>query len=215
MSHRRSEPTGARRRAAAVVVMVALLIGFGATPTVFDRGAFAAPTDPDDPPVSTDPGVASTVPDTAPPSVEEPVWSDPGVPDTSWEPQTPATDWQPADEGSGQWVPETAAPSDPPRTAGAAPMTTTENLLIGPSTTAAPSTTVAKRSLSGSSVTRTDGSSDPKVWAVVAGLVAIAVALGVATFLYWRRTRPAPDGSGTDRPRTRFSDLTITSPDPG
>lgn len=93
-------------------------------------------------------------------------------------------------------------------------MTTTENLLIGPSTVPAPSTTVARRSLSGSSVTTSGGSSDPKVWAVVAGLTLVGIGLGAATFLYWRRTRPEGDGDSDGTARGRFADLTVTPADP-
>lgn len=200
-----------------IVVGTFLLVGgavFGVSSSS-DRGAWAVRADPDEPPVSSDPGVVSTVPPTPAPTAEPPPWTEPATPDTAWTPETTVPEWEAPVQESEQWVPESAVPTDPPQSTQPAPMTTTENLLIGPSTTPAPSTTVERRSLSGSSVTRTDGSSDPKVWAVVAGLGAVAVGLGVATFLYWRRTRPDGEDSGGDRPRSRFSDLTITTPDPG
>ncbi|MBS1848949.1 MAG: hypothetical protein JST73_11795 [Actinobacteria bacterium] len=110
-------------------------------------------------------------------------------------------------------------------------MTTTQDLLIGPSTTAAPTTTLAPRHVTDSSVTRTSGSSDPKVWAVSGGLVAVAIALAIATVMFWRRTRPGEgdgsgpgDGPGGDsegpsrrratRGRSRYADLVVTSPEP-
>ena len=93
-------------------------------------------------------------------------------------------------------------------------MTTTQDLLVGPATTVAPTTTATAPDLTSSAVTKTGGNSDPKVWFIVAVLVVIAIGLGVATLLYWRRTRPedptAPPGS---RRSSRYADLMITTPE--
>lgn len=97
-------------------------------------------------------------------------------------------------------------------------MTTTEDLLVGPPPTQATTTTTPHEDLAQSTVTRTGGNSDPKVWAVVAGLVVIALALGVATVYYWRATRPVTEGEEQNRRRggrgrSRYADLVITSPE--
>jgi hypothetical protein len=72
-------------------------------------------------------------------------------------------------------------------------------------------------------VTTSGGSSDPKIWAVVAALALVAVGLGIATVCYWRRTRPTPlsddgdlDGGRRSGPRkrSRYSDLVVSSPEP-
>ncbi len=108
---------------------------------------------------------------------------------------------------------------------GSTPLTTTQDLLVGPPPSSTTTTTVVRQDLSTTAVTHKGGSSDPKVWLVVAGLVLVAVLLGVVTVLYWRRTAPAlqtggdvDDGSGTGgrgRRRqggSRYSDLVITVP---
>jgi len=110
------------------------------------------------------------------------------------------------------------------QTSDTAPMTTTQDLLVGPSTTPAPTTTAPRQDLTTTAVTRKGGSSDPKIWMIVAALVLVAVGLGLATFLYWRRTRPVAadevdgpgrgpsSGRGSRKRSSRFSDLVITVP---
>ena len=118
------------------------------------------------------------------------------TPDTAVVDTTPATDppatayqdpgnngQSSADNGQRQ-----AQPAQ--QTSDTAPMTTTEDLLVGPSTTPAPTTTAPRQDLTTTAVTRKGGSSDPKIWMIVAALVLVAVGLGFATVLYWRRTRP-------------------------
>jgi hypothetical protein len=186
-----------------------------------------------------DPTVAPTSPDTPPPTVA-PTAPSPSVdqttPQTAAPTSSPATVWDQADssnQSSGQWQPPSQAAASRNFQAtddgGVAdtttpPMTTTEDLLVGPATTRAPATTVAPRDVTGSSVTRSGGSSDPKIWAIVAALAAVAVGLGVATVSYWRRTRPTVDGRddergdddrrATSRRRSRYADLVVTSPEP-
>ncbi|HET8930387.1 MAG TPA: hypothetical protein VFN21_07010 [Acidimicrobiales bacterium] len=107
-----------------------------------------------------------------------------------------------------------------PDVAGDTPMTTTENLLVGPPPSTATTTTVVRQDLSTTAVTHKGGSSDPKVWLDVVGLVLVALLLGVSTFMYWRRTTPSSSGLDDDREgRTgkrargsRYSDLVITVP---
>lgn len=74
------------------------------------------------------------------------------------------------------------------------PATTTDDLLNGPTTvptTAASSTTVVPAVPDGSA----DNDDTRKVWAIVIGLVAVAVALSVLTIGYWRRTRPTGEAA--------------------
>lgn len=49
---------------------------------------------------------------------------------------------------------------------------------------------------SGADGTGSSASEDRKVWAVVGGLVAVALALSLLTIRYWRQTRPMPVRSG-------------------
>ena len=99
-------------------------------------------------------------------------------------------------------------------------MTTTENLLIGPPPSTAAPTTIPQQNLNSTAVARKSAGSDPKIWAVVAGLVLLAIALGIATAMYWRRTDPRDiadddeDGGGKRR-QSRYSDLVITVPKSG
>lgn len=44
-------------------------------------------------------------------------------------------------------------------------------------------------------------SEDRKIWAVVAGLVLVAIALTALTVRYWRQTRPGPAGSSISKGR--------------
>ncbi|HET8929035.1 MAG TPA: hypothetical protein VFN21_00115 [Acidimicrobiales bacterium] len=185
-----------------------------------------------------DPTVAPTTPGTATPSAAP--TSTPSVEPTSSPTDAPATSsaatWDQSgssDQSSEQWqAPSQSIASQSPQStydAGVTatttpPMSTTQDLLVGPSTTRAAPTTVAPRDVTGSSVSRTGGSSDPKIWAIVAALGAVAVGLGVATVFYWRRTRPEAEAPGDDdgdqtsrvgsRRRSRYADLVVTSPDP-
>lgn len=185
-----------------------------------------------------DPTVAPTAPGTVTPTVA------PTAPPVSVEPTSPPTDapvtssvatWDQSgssDQSSEEWqAPSQSSASASPQStydAGVTDtttpvMTTTQDLLVGPSTTRAAPTTVTPRDVD-SSVARTGGSSDPKIWAVVGALGAVAVGLGIATVLYWRRTRPEAEatGGGNDdhgnrigsRRRSRYADLVVTSPDP-
>lgn len=200
------EPVPRRQRGpAAAVIVLALVLGvvggLGWGPGG-DRTAGAARGEPD-PPVTVDPGPTVSAPtETAPPVEPEetvPAWTPP--PESVWTPESTAPQWQPPAEDFTATVPATSVAQQSTPTSQNAPMTTTENLLIGPSTTPAPTTTLARRSLSGSSVTRTDGSSDPKVWGIVGALTAVGLGLGLATFFYWRRTDPRAESPG---------DLTVT-----
>ncbi len=227
---------GAHRRTSlrALVVLVAFVIVCGLVATApIAASLVAEPDDPSQTVPASSGSVAPTAPATEPPVTVEPTTPpDQTVPQTSaWTAPNADDQWSaPAGGASGdQWTPDqrtqdqTGATADP----GAAvsettnpPMTTTEDLLVGPSTTRAAATTVPPRDVAGTSVTRTGGSSDPKIWAVVAGLGLVAVALGAATVIYWRRTRPSPVSSaGSDAPRrgsrgrSRSGDLMVTSPD--
>lgn len=110
----------------------------------------------------------------------------------------------------------TAAPS----TSVEVTMTTSENLLVGPPPTTSTPTAIPQQNLNSTTVARKNAGSDPKIWAVVAGLVLLAVALGIATVMYWRRTNPRDiaddDGDGGGKRRqSRYSDLVITVPKSG
>lgn len=195
--------------------------------------AVAEPTGPTAAP-PTQPGtVAPTAPQTDPPQTVDSSPSSSEVPGTS----SPATSrpQNASSNGSGdQWqgssgtissrASESNAVADEPVVTTTPPMTTTEDLLVGPTTTRPAATTVAPRDVTGSSVARTGGASDPKIWAIVAALTLVAVALAVATVLYWRRTRPTgesgagdPGGTGRgskSRKRSRYADLVVSSPEP-
>lgn len=230
---------GAHRRTSlrALVVLAAFVMVCGLVATAPIAASLVA--DPDDPsqtvPASSG-SVAPTAPATDPPVTAEPTTPpDQTVPQTSaWTAPNAADQWSaPAGGASGdQWTPDQRTQDQFGATAGSdeqgaavsettdPPMTTTEDLLVGPSTTRAAATTVPPRDVAGTSVTRTGGSSDPKIWAVVAGLGLVAIALGAATVIYWRRTRPLPVSSGgSDAPRrgprgrSRSGDLVVTSPD--
>lgn len=168
------------------------------------------------PPAST--GVPTTSPDTTPETSVVDTTPNTDPPATNSVPNTdPAGNGQGQNNGQQQYQPDQQTPDT-------APMTTTEDLLVGPSTTPAPSTTVRRQDLTTTAVTRKGGSSDPKIWMIVAALVLVAIGLGLATFLYWRRTRPElvegsdrPDsgsstGRGSRKRSSRFSDLVITVP---
>lgn len=155
------------------------------------------------PPATTVPEVETTIPATSPPTstVET------APPTTS----APQSTWRPQQSGN-TYSSNTVAPRERSNDAGVnsvPPMTTTQDLLVGPSTTPAPTTTVAKRS--SSTVTTSQGKSDPKVWAVVVGLLVVALALGAATVFYARATKPVADTP--QRGRSRYSDLVITPPE--
>ncbi len=99
-----------------------------------------------------------------------------------------------------------SGPTTPSGAGGVEPVpSTTQQLLAGP-TTAAPTT--APSSATGSSSTgsakqvTTQSTDSKKVWAVVAGLVLVAIGLLALTVLYARRTRPSPGDDGDD-PRGR------------
>ncbi len=155
------------------------------------------------PPATTVPEVVTTIPTTSPPtSTVETAPPTTSAPQSTWQPQ----------QNDNTYSSNTVAPRERNNDANAdsvPPMTTTQDLLVGPSTTPAPTTTVAKRS--SSTVTTSQGKSDPKVWAVVAGLLAVALALGTATVFYARATKPVADTP--QRGRSRYSDLVITPPE--
>ncbi len=218
---------GHRRRGVAVLVVTVFVVALGlalsAPGAAIARAVVVRRADPPAPsPTETTQKPQATAPETT---------AAPVTPASTDQPQTsyssPESTYQSQRQSQSRWhseEPDTvvgessqyASEDSSTSTADTAPMTTTEDLLIGPATTPAPTTTVAKRSLSRSTVTRTGGSSDPKIWAVVAGLGAVAIGLGFATFLYWRRTRPTDEGSGERhgrKGRSRYADLVITTPD--
>lgn len=197
-------------------------------------GVVADPGDPTVPAPTQPPPTADTVPQTDPaPTVQETVPSS-QVPETA----PPTTVWNQG--GSSNGSPDRSDSADRSERSGSSQtdddtpsstsmptMTTTEDLLIGPSTTAAPVTTIEPRELSGSSVTTKAGSSDPRIWAVVGALCLVAFGLGCATWWYWRRTNPGEAGTGDrrgdrddkrgrgrSRRRSRYADLVVTSPEP-
>lgn len=55
-------------------------------------------------------------------------------------------------------------------------------------------------------------SEDRKIWAVVGGLVFVALALTVLTFRYWRQTRPAPRPTSTRSGGRRAKTTDETAP---
>lgn len=224
--HRRTCPLGV------LVLALFVLLGGWATSVVVASSAssLARP--------ATDPV------DTTAPQPTQPATTPPTAPDsTSASTQPPATTAPPATGSSGSdgsygsgsqygRQPQGAAAStnsDAGSRSDAAtadttvpPMTTTQDLLVGSVSTPAPTTTLVTRNLTGSSVTQSGGSSDPKIWVVVGALVLVALLLAVATVFYWRRTRPVgggdhggSDGQGrSHRRRSRYSDLVVTSPEP-
>lgn len=104
-----------------------------------------------------------------------------------------------------------------PSTSANVTLTTTENLLIGPPPSTARPTTIPQQNLNSTTVARKSAGSDPKIWAVAAGLVLLAIALGIATAMYWRRTDPRDiadddEDGGSNRRQSRYSDLVITVP---
>lgn len=103
-----------------------------------------------------------------------------------------------------------------------APLTTTENLLVGAPPSTVTTTTIKSMDLTTSKVASRNAGSDPKIWAITAAMALAAIVLAVATVLYWRRTRPIvdldPDSGGSGKGgsrharRSRYSDLVITVP---
>lgn len=224
-----------RSRATTVVVftfaLVALML-LGGLPGSRTERARAASASRFGPPATTAAPPTATGP-TLPASTEAPVTTTVSSPDTSVVDTTPVTDPPVADSvpyqtpaNNQQSNADSGRQQNQPaqQSSDTAPMTTTEDLLVGPSTTPAPTTTVRRQDLTTTAVTRKGGSSDPKIWMIVAALVLVAVGLGLATFLYWRRTRPdavggpdrpdhgSPPGRGSRKRGSRFADLVITVP---
>ena len=75
---------------------------------------------------------------------------------------------------------------DPPTTA---TVTTTEDLLVGETTESTPAPAPTTTTVAGRVQNAADDDART-VWYIVAGLIAVALALVVLTALYWRRTRP-------------------------
>ncbi|CAN5576145.1 hypothetical protein BH10ACT1_BH10ACT1_37500 [soil metagenome] len=89
-------------------------------------------------------------------------------------------------------VPAAAAPrQDPTATTALDPTATTAPTATGlaPTTTAAVTTTTAA---AGGPDTDKVAEEDRKIWLVVGGLVAVAIALLLLTIRYWRHTKPVP-----------------------
>jgi len=99
--------------------------------------------------------------------------------------------------------------------AGPAQDPSTETTVVDPSAEPVPSTTDAPRTGAGS---RRVADENRKIWVVVAGLVAVAVALAWLTIRYWRHTRPvrqpvhSTDGAATTETLAPTLEL---SPAPG
>ncbi len=171
--------------------------------TVAEPPSTAAPTvAPTDPPVTT---VADTTPDTTPYDTT-PVTE----PEQQW---VPPSYEQPVDTTPNYGGSQQAA--TPPSTTDNVTMTTTQNLLVGPPPSTVTTTTIPAQDLTSKNVERKAGGSDPLLWAIVAGLAVVGIALGVTTFLYWKRTHPeAAEGppAGRGRRQSRYSDLVITVP---
>lgn len=221
-------------RGVVVVVVAALVLLGGLASTLPVSAAPGAVRDDPSEPTVAPPTQPATVPPTAAPTA--PPQTTAATPATSEAPETsPPASWNQSSSGdaSDQWqqprssvtgrYSESASDDAAPVATTTPAMTTTQDLLVGPSTTRAAPTTVAPRDVTGSSVTTSGGSSDPKIWAIVAALTLVAVGLGVATVVYWRRTRPAPLADDGDvgggrrsgpRKRSRYSDLVVSSPEP-
>lgn len=169
----------------------------------------------------------STVPETSPPTTIQPVTTGAPVgtdpPGTSPPQRNPGTvapqrRQPPATRSTSNGsrdVADSGSTTSPPTTDDVT-ITTTQNLLVGPAPTTVTTTTIKPQDLQQTPVASSSAGSDPKVWAIVAGLVVLAVGLGVSTVMYWRRTRPLDDDDEfPDRGnrRSRYSDLVITVPD--
>lgn len=93
-----------------------------------------------------------------------------------------------------------ARPAQDPDTSTTAgfPVETTTTVVVtttAPAPTTASTTTASEPSTSSPSRTRV-ADENRKIWLVVAGLVAVAIALTLLTIRYWRHTRPVPQAIG-------------------